>query len=470
MTTIPSFATFLNSVPAVQQKIDDAPTQVTGGTKVQIPVDFDGRRIWGSYLSPVLNQGVCGACYAFAPISTLMDRYTIFTQGQVRPFFNPLEAAMCLVADLDQEDFERLVSGQDLPFLQQEEEERRRPPCNGNSMYNIGRLLYRSGAVSATCVGLDTLQNFMLDNGHLPSCPAIEGRRQAMCCTSINPAPNVFSGHHSCYRTDPKRTAQQQWPARLYYTVPGTGPALVAQLQEEILRWGPVAMAFRVFEDFLHFDFSRGDVYTPAPDAQPISENVGHAVRVIGWGSQPVPHWLCVNSWGPLWGEGGFFRIVRGDPRLRMEENHMCVWPEVGWEPPAWSIRPSSMQKLDDAERAINDVSPWNFYPQSSRKLIKAGIVRGDLLTRVIPPLPGGPEDFWASEVGEEPSAEVASILAAETQEEVTAKVSTSQLVWLLVMATAIVVGLSFIPGKRARKGREGKSQPGVLKKELNSK
>lgn len=41
----------------------------------------------------------------------------------------------------------------------------------------------------------------------------------------------------------------------------------------------------------------------------------GHAVRLVGWGVDKVtamPYWLIANSWGPDWGENGFFRIRRG--------------------------------------------------------------------------------------------------------------------------------------------------------------
>jgi len=46
----------------------------------------------------------------------------------------------------------------------------------------------------------------------------------------------------------------------------------------------------------------------------------GHAVKLIGWGvEQGTPYWLCVNSWGPKWGDHGTFKILRGSNNCGIE-------------------------------------------------------------------------------------------------------------------------------------------------------
>lgn len=42
-----------------------------------------------------------------------------------------------------------------------------------------------------------------------------------------------------------------------------------------------------------------------------------HAVVCVGWGetfheSKLIKYWIFKNSWGVEWGEGGYFRILRG--------------------------------------------------------------------------------------------------------------------------------------------------------------
>lgn len=48
-------------------------------------------------------------------------------------------------------------------------------------------------------------------------------------------------------------------------------------------------------------------------------KEINHEVSIVGWGSKPYPHWIVRNSWGSFWGEGGFFRIIRGTNNLGIE-------------------------------------------------------------------------------------------------------------------------------------------------------
>merc|ERR1712064_240684 len=56
----------------------------------------------------------------------------------------------------------------------------------------------------------------------------------------------------------------------------------------------------------------------------------GHAVKVVGWGKHfSTFYWIVQNSWGPSWGESGFFRIVNWhddkSSSFAIAGGHACV-------------------------------------------------------------------------------------------------------------------------------------------------
>lgn len=67
---------------------------------------------------------------------------------------------------------------------------------------------------------------------------------------------------------------------------------------------GPVICVFEVFQDFFSY---RSGVYSHVT-----GPSVGfHAVEVIGY-DNGLNCWICKNSWGAGWGDGGFFKIGFG--------------------------------------------------------------------------------------------------------------------------------------------------------------
>jgi cathepsin B len=94
-----------------------------------------------------------------------------------------------------------------------------------------------------------------------------------------------------------------------YKAVKGSSKELTCplQMQKEIMANGPVQTGFMVYEDFMHY---KSGVYKHTTG----KKLGGHAVRVVGWGKEnSVNYWIVANTWGPAWGETGFFRIAFGE-------------------------------------------------------------------------------------------------------------------------------------------------------------
>jgi hypothetical protein len=59
-------------------------------------------------------------------------------------------------------------------------------------------------------------------------------------------------------------------------------------------------------------------------------EQGGHAVAIIGWGTENgTPYWIIRNSWGKYWGDGGYFRMIRGSNDCGIEENVIVGLPNL---------------------------------------------------------------------------------------------------------------------------------------------
>ena len=63
--------------------------------------NFDGRNVWKNLITPPLNQGNCGSCWAFAATSTLADRFSIQSQGKLKVKLSPTKLILCNTLNKD---------------------------------------------------------------------------------------------------------------------------------------------------------------------------------------------------------------------------------------------------------------------------------------------------------------------------------------------------------------------------------
>lgn len=385
-----TFGTILRSDPAVDQQDKTFGTVLAPAVHPPIPTHFDGREVWADYLSPIKDQGRCGACYAFSVVGMLADRFAIQTLGQAKPDLNPMEMVVCMkdIEDVATPD-EFLKTRSDAQYEREVAQKHAVHACRGNTMYNAARSTYVQGTLEEGCVSERDIQKFIAKHGRIPLCLEIEGDGFPSMCLD-------------------KRTPPRYWMSEEYYTVGrAVDESAVQQIKLEIMKWGPVAAGFQVYDDFLSGYTDGTRVYThPRREQQTLG---GHAVRIVGWGEQEqdgrrVQYWQIANSWGRQWGDGGYGKIEIRLPGLELEKNVVSVWPQILDSdfpyPLAYDALVPKASDEDNAIRAQLAIDPVTMYAQVHVDKIRRGEMLGDLSPAIRPEKLPVYSLFWAFRVG----------------------------------------------------------------------
>lgn len=79
-------------------------------------------------------------------------------------------------------------------------------------------------------------------------------------------------------------------------------------IKEMLYKKGPLAITINANT----LQFYQGGIIDLPYDSCPYAPS--HGVNIVGYGVSPLglKYWICRNTWGDYWGEGGYFRIARG--------------------------------------------------------------------------------------------------------------------------------------------------------------
>ena len=99
------------------------------------------------------------------------------------------------------------------------------------------------------------------------------------------------------------------------------------KIMEDVLKNGPVVVSFEPDYNFMLY---KSGIYHSIEDTswmkqglnKPEWQKVDHSVLLVGWGEDSElkeKYWMLQNTWGPAWGEKGYFKMRRGVDELGIE-------------------------------------------------------------------------------------------------------------------------------------------------------
>jgi cathepsin C len=110
---------------------------------------------------------------------------------------------------------------------------------------------------------------------------------------------------------DPEKLNDRHRADNYHYIGGYYGGANEADMLWELYHNGPVVVSFEPANDIMYYS---GGIYRSKPQSHVEWEKVDHAVLLVGYGEENgKKYWVLQNSWGPDWGEKGFFRMIRGE-------------------------------------------------------------------------------------------------------------------------------------------------------------
>lgn len=255
---------------------------------LDLPTHFDWRDVNGkSFVSVPRNQHIpqyCGACWAFASLSTLNDRIKIMRKDEWPEIvLSPQHMLSCGSAG----------------------------SCFGGNHFLAFKWLTEEGVTDETCAP------YLAKDYTTPQKNAWGETKHVHHCTASRVCKDCQHDGGCGAVSTPKKYAISE-----YGQVKGE-----ENIMAEIKARGPVACGVAVTDSFMKE--YKGGVFEDTTG----EHKIRHVVSLLGWGTSKDgnKYWIGRNSWGTYWGENGFFKIVKGKNNLRIEDE--CAWavPKQSW-------------------------------------------------------------------------------------------------------------------------------------------
>jgi hypothetical protein len=336
---IPPLNTDITLASPVYQGVDHQNTVDSQNSQNPPPSIFSWRSGWSpngypivnsaliekkkKYIGTPANQHLCGACWAFSTAGCIGDSFVICDMLYGYDMYKPNISPTWLLTTYPQKE------------------------CGGGSVSSLLNYLSstQTGVASSHCIDY----SWCIDN---PLCDPNEQRT-----SNVSNASESISGsipNKGCYDEGDHllyKIARDPQPSTLSLGKGGmTTETLSSHAKAHIYNSGPIIGGFVILSNFPSGDFTNSSLstrgiyfergqYTNSSVSFGDLPNVkgGHAIAIIGWGSdtvvsplldsndkvktdskgdiitgsQTVPYWYCRNSWGVEWGtDGGYFKMA----------------------------------------------------------------------------------------------------------------------------------------------------------------
>ena len=299
-------------VAIAQGKVEAETRALTPAEVAALPDSFDSVAHWpqcAKVIGDIRDQSACGCCWAFGGAEAASDRLCISTNAKVAV---PLSA-------------------QELCFCANDN------GCGGGMLQAAWSYVQNNGLVTGgqnDGIGPFGNSSGFCSEFSLPHChhhgPVGHGgdhwpSEGTPGCPSVSQSPSCptecDAGAKAPYADFNKARYSFNGGITSYY--PNE-----ANIRAGIFAGGPVEAAFTVYQDFENYV---GGIYTQTSYTQ----LGGHAIRIVGWGEEGgVKYWKVANSWNPMWGEKGYFRIRRGTNECGIEQSAMSSSTLAKWSGP----------------------------------------------------------------------------------------------------------------------------------------
>lgn len=97
-------------------------------------------------------------------------------------------------------------------------------------------------------------------------------------------------------------------------------------IKQAITQGGAVQVTITLMPEL--WDYT-GGIHNPLPQAP---ERAELAIKLVGWGQEGQDfYWIAENTWGPTWGENGYFRVTNnaGSKFIIVSDAYACVQNQI---------------------------------------------------------------------------------------------------------------------------------------------